>query len=141
MWAFIPFNLLPKLRALRDGQSVGAFDYFVDSSPKIADVKVGGKWRTYLFFGQGPGGTFYHTLDVTLEDMARHGVAELDQRQRRACLLRGRRPHPVEVELPAQHQLRSRRSATCTASCRRPRPRAVEKTVGETWSDPAIGQV
>ena len=35
VWGFIPLNLLPKLRTLRDGQSVGSFDYFVDSSPKI----------------------------------------------------------------------------------------------------------
>ncbi len=69
VWAFIPFNLLPKLRALRYGQSLDAFKYFVDSSPKLADVKVSGEWRTFLFFGQGPGGTFYNTLDVTLEDI------------------------------------------------------------------------
>ena len=70
VWAYVPFNLLPKLRALREGQAVGSFDYFVDSSAKIADVKVGGVWRTYLMFGQGPGGTFYQTLDVTLTAMA-----------------------------------------------------------------------
>jgi len=39
VWAFVPFNLLPKLRTLVDGQSVERFDYFVDSSPKIAEVK------------------------------------------------------------------------------------------------------
>ncbi len=42
VWAFIPFNLLPKLRTLRDGQGVDGFDYFVDSSAKVADVKLGG---------------------------------------------------------------------------------------------------
>ena len=52
------------------GESLDSFSYFVDSSPKVADVKVGGKWRTYLFIGQGPGGTFYNTLDVTLADLA-----------------------------------------------------------------------
>ena len=40
VWAFIPFNLLPKLRTLRDGQGVDGFDYFVDSSAKVADVKL-----------------------------------------------------------------------------------------------------
>ena len=81
VFAFIPFNLLPKLRALLDGQAVGNFDFFVDSSPKLADVRVSSSvatcpaslstcWRTYLFFGQGPGGTFYQALDVTLDDMA-----------------------------------------------------------------------
>ena len=48
VWAFIPYNLLPKLRTLRDGQPVDQFDYFVDSSPKIAEVKIGGSWRSLL---------------------------------------------------------------------------------------------
>jgi hypothetical protein len=65
VWAFIPFNLLPKLRTLVDGQSVERFDYFVDSSPKIAEVKVSGAWRTMLIIGQSYGGTFYQAFDVT----------------------------------------------------------------------------
>ncbi len=70
VWAFIPFNLLPKLKALRYGQSLDAFKYFVDSSPKIADVKVADEWRTYLFIGEGPGGTYYNTFDVTMPTIA-----------------------------------------------------------------------
>ena len=66
VWAFIPYNLLPKLRALYDGQPVEQFDYFVDSSPKLAEVKVNGSWRSLLLIGQGNGGTFYQALDVTL---------------------------------------------------------------------------
>ena len=65
VWAFIPYNLLPKLRALKDGQPVDQFDYFVDSSPKIAELKLNGTWRSLLFIGQGPGGTFYQAFDVT----------------------------------------------------------------------------
>jgi hypothetical protein len=65
VWAFIPYNLLPKLRTLLDGQSVEQFDYFVDSSPKIAEVKLGGQWRTILVIGQSYGGTFYQAFDVT----------------------------------------------------------------------------
>src|SRR5262249_28178452 len=30
LWAFIPFNLLPKLKALQSGQPVSLFNYFVD---------------------------------------------------------------------------------------------------------------
>src|SRR6185295_11343400 len=70
VWGFIPVNLLPKLMTLRDGQPVGSFDYFVDSSPKLADVKVDGDWRTHLIIGEGPGGTYYQSLDVTMPDMA-----------------------------------------------------------------------
>ena len=65
VWAFIPYNLLPKLKTLRDGQAVDQFDYFVDSSPKIAEVKIGGAWRVCCCSGEGPGGTFYQTFDVT----------------------------------------------------------------------------
>lgn len=71
VWAFIPYNLLPKLRALLDGQSMHRFDYFVDSSPKIAEVKIvppgGGvrQWRTVMIIGEGAGGTFYQAFDVT----------------------------------------------------------------------------
>ncbi len=69
VWAFIPYNLLPKLRALADGQAVEQFDYFVDSSPKIAEVKLGGTWKTLLIIGQGYGGTFYQAFDVTAAGM------------------------------------------------------------------------
>jgi hypothetical protein len=65
VWAFVPFNLLPKLRTRLDGQPVERFDYFVDSSPKIAEVKLGGVWKTMLLIGQGYGGTFYQAFDVT----------------------------------------------------------------------------
>lgn len=69
VWAFIPYNLLPKLRTLLDGQSVEQFDYFVDSSPKIAEVKVGGTWKSMLIIGQAYGGTFYTAFDVTQAGM------------------------------------------------------------------------
>jgi type IV pilus assembly protein PilY1 len=39
-WAFVPYNLLPKLRSLREGQAVGTFQFFADGSPKLADVKA-----------------------------------------------------------------------------------------------------
>ena len=65
VWAFIPYNLLPKLGALLKGQSVEQFNYFVDSSPKIAEVKMGGTWRSMLIIGQAYGGTFYQAFDVT----------------------------------------------------------------------------
>ena len=65
VWAFIPYNLLPKLKTFRDGQAVDQFDYFVDSSPKLAEVKLNGVWRSLLLIGEGPWGTFYQTFDVT----------------------------------------------------------------------------
>jgi Tfp pilus tip-associated adhesin PilY1 len=65
IWAYIPYNLLPKLKTLLDGQPVEDFDYFVDSSPKIAELKMNGDWRSFLFIGEGPGGVFYQGFDVT----------------------------------------------------------------------------
>ena len=65
VWAFIPYNLLPKLRTLVDGQPVEEFDYFVDSSPKVAELKVSGAWHSYMFIGEGPGGVFYQAFDVS----------------------------------------------------------------------------
>ena len=72
VWAFIPYNLLPKLRTLSDGQPVEQFEDFVDSSPKLAEVKLDPtnsnpalRWRSLLLFGEGPGGTFYQCFDVT----------------------------------------------------------------------------
>ena len=65
VWAFIPYNLLPKLQTLQDGQPIEQFEYFVDSSPKLAEVKHNGNWRTVLVIGQAYGGTFYQAFDVT----------------------------------------------------------------------------
>jgi outer membrane protein assembly factor BamB len=80
VWAVIPFNLLPKLKALRDGQGLDRFDYFVDGSPRLADVRVDHdgdgrpEWRTYLYVGQGAGGTFYQAFDVTLDGAPAAGL-------------------------------------------------------------------
>jgi hypothetical protein len=149
VYAFIPFNLLPKLKALPDGQAIGAPDYFVDSSPKLADVRVGTAvatcaasaatcWRTYLFFGQGPGGTFYQALDVTLEGMA----SSVDPvtgtlAQTLAYFADGTKvkfrwsfPHYSEFD----YTLAPYGDIKTTAA-------TISKTVGETWSDPAVGQI
>ncbi len=58
-WAFIPDDLLPKLKYLSDGNP--DHDYFVDGSPKIYSS---GSDRI-LFFGERRGGNHYHALTVT----------------------------------------------------------------------------
>ena len=78
LWAFIPYNLLPKLQKqwavdLVNADRFYAHDIFVDGSPTIADVQIGGQWRTVLVCGQGPGKgstmaggyNYYFALDVT----------------------------------------------------------------------------
>ena len=54
VWAFIPFNLLPKLRTLRDGQAGRRLRLLRRLSPKVADVKIGGDWRTWSSSARAP---------------------------------------------------------------------------------------
>jgi hypothetical protein len=138
VWAYVPFNLLPKLKALETGQPVGSFAYFVDSSPKIVDVKVDDRWRTYLMFGQGPGGTFYQTLDVTLKDLAATLHDDSDDTSSLVSFFSQPDRIPFVWSFPARTSfdasLAPYGDVAASAS-------ADEKSVGETWSDPAVGQI
>jgi hypothetical protein len=137
-WAYVPFNLLPKLRALRDGQAVGSFAYFVDSSPKVADVKIDGAWRTYLITGQGAGGTFYQAIDVTLTDMA--AIVPPDSDDTTALLSFFSQADQISHvwSFPARASFDETLSPYGDISAG---ASAIEKSVGETWSDPAVGQI
>ncbi|HVL70103.1 MAG TPA: hypothetical protein VM364_22780 [Vicinamibacterales bacterium] len=153
VWAFIPYNLLPKLRALPDGQPVEQFDYFVDSSPKVAEVKLNGVWRTLLIIGQGPGGTFYQAFDVTEAGM---GVApDLDDLTAVNSLLQQFDSPNESIEFkwafPNYSSFDPSYTATFAVTDGTPGGRVklfgdlkasatvAEKTVGFTWSDPAVG--
>ena len=153
VWAFIPYNLLPKLRTLLDGQPMEQFDYFVDSSPKIAEVKVNGAWRSLLLIGQGNGGTFYQTFDVTSAGM---GVSpELDDLTAVNQLLAKFDTPGESIQFkwafPDYYSFDPTYRATFTVTDGTPGGRAkffgdlkstatyAEKTVGFTWSDPAVG--
>jgi hypothetical protein len=142
VWGFIPYNLLAKLKTLRDGQSVGSFDYFVDSSPKIADVKVGGEWKTYLFIGEGPGGTFYQALDVTLEGIGDSISTASDD----LTTLLGYFATPGRISLKWSFPSYSSFDPTISTTLMpygdlKSTASALEKSMGQSWSDPAIGQV
>lgn len=153
VWAFIPYNLLPKLRALTDGQPVEQFDYFVDSSPKIAEVKLAGAWRSLLIIGQGNGGTFYQTFDVTEAGMnvspELDGLSTVD-------LLLAQFDSPNESitfkwSFPNYSSFNPTYTGTFTVTDGTPGGRVkiygdlkssatfAEKTVGYSWSDPAVG--
>jgi Tfp pilus tip-associated adhesin PilY1 len=153
IWAFIPYNLLPKLRALADGQPVEQFDYFVDSSPKIAEVKVSGQWRSLLLIGQGNGGTFYQAFDVTEAGM---GVApDLDDLSAVNSLLSKFDSPNESIEFkwafPNYSSFDPAYTAVLSVSDGTPGGKVkiygdvkatasfAEKTVGWTWSDPAVG--
>jgi hypothetical protein len=142
VWGFIPYNLLAKLKTLRDGQSVGSFDYFVDSSPKIADVKVGGTWKTYLFFGEGPGGTFYQALDVTLPDIANTISPVSDDQASLLAYFSVPNRIALKWSFPSYNSFDPTISTTLMPyGDLKPTATAAEFSVGQTWSDPAIGQV
>ena len=68
-WAFIPKSLLTSLKLMKS-----AHTYYVDSTPKVADVwfddngnntKSANEWRTVLVCGLRQGGKSYFALDVT----------------------------------------------------------------------------
>src|SRR6185436_4124448 len=153
VWAFIPYNLLPKLRTFRDGQAVDQFDYFVDSSPKIAEVKLSGVWKTLLLIGEGPGGTFYQTFDVTEAGM---GVDPSlgDLGAVSAMLAQFDSPNESIVfkwAFPNYDSFDPTYTATFSVSDGSPGGKQrmygdlkasasfAEKTVGFSWSDPAVG--
>lgn len=140
VWAYIPFNLLPKLQTLRDGQPIDDFDYFVDSSTKVADVKIDGKWRTVVIFGQGDGGTFYQAFDATLDDMASAVDPEsdsvdsllsyFDSKSRLPLLWSFPRYSTFDWTIAPYGDVSAAKGASVD-----------ELSVGHTWSDPAVGQV
>jgi hypothetical protein len=144
VWAFIPFNLLPKLKTLLHGQPAGSFRYFVDSSPKVADVKVAGEWRTYLVIGQGVGGTFYQTFDVTLDNMA--DVVAPTENNIDTVLAYFSSPSsvPFKWSFPQykdfDHTLVDAAHGIFWGDIAETAP-AVAKSIGQTWSDPAVGQI
>lgn len=62
LWAFIPANLLPRLK---NNLMQGADQAFVDASPALADVYINDAWRTVLLSAEGNGGDTVFCLDVT----------------------------------------------------------------------------
>jgi Tfp pilus tip-associated adhesin PilY1 len=142
VWGFIPLNLLPKLKTLRDGQPVGSFDFFVDGSPKISDVKFDGRWHTHLIIGEGPGGTFYQSFDVTMADMAAVLGGTTPDRDATIDSVLSYFANSGTITLnwafPSYAKFDRAVSpygdVSATAS-------EVEKSVGQTWSDPVVGQV
>jgi hypothetical protein len=62
LWAFIPANLIARLKNnLRQADDQA----YVDASPALADVFIGGQWKTVLLSAEGNGGDTVFCLDVT----------------------------------------------------------------------------
>ena len=62
LWAFIPANLIPRLK---NNRLKGDDQAYVDASPALADVQVNGAWKTVLLAAEGNGGDTIFCLDVT----------------------------------------------------------------------------
>ena len=154
LWAFIPFNLLPKLRALLDGQSVNRMEYFVDSSPKIAEVKINyngtHQWRSLLIIGQGNGGTFYQAFDVTEAGMGvsptADSLSDVDNLRNQFTETKIR----FLWSFPQYTHFDTTTTTTLTINDGtfdemtffgdlNGSSTSAERTVGFTWSDPAVG--
>lgn len=163
VWAFIPFNLLPKLKTLMDGEPVEQFDYFVDSSPKIADIKLNGAWKTMLIIGQGYGGTFYQAFDISEAGMnvapdedgitaVNDMLAQFDQ-PNESIQFKWSFPDYSHFDTTISAFIQAYGSITSTAALSDGFPGGrvrmygdlkstatdPEKRVGFTWSDPAVG--
>jgi type IV pilus assembly protein PilY1 len=65
VWSYIPTMVLPNLYKLADKDYKNRHQFFVDSTPTVADAYIGGAWRTLLVGGLGAGGRGYYALDVT----------------------------------------------------------------------------
>jgi hypothetical protein len=140
VWAYIPFNLLPKLSTLMDGQPVDNFTYFMDSSPKISDVKVGGTWKTMLYVGQADGGTFYQAFDVS--DAGMTSIPDSDNEAGVVAGFNAATVIPFEWSFPRysafDHTIETGLTPFGDLGTTATVP---EKSVGHTWSDPAVGQI
>lgn len=73
--AYIPGQLLLKVHELADKPY--QHRYYVDGSPSVADVVIGGKWRTVLVGGLNAGGQGIYALDIT--DPSRFSEAKADK--------------------------------------------------------------
>lgn len=65
MWAYVPKMVLPNLYKLAEDNYATKHQYFVDGSPELMDIYVGGAWKTILVAGLNSGGRGYYALDVT----------------------------------------------------------------------------
>ena len=65
LWAFVPTAVLPNLYKLADASYESKHQYLVDGAPVMADVFIGGAWKTILVGGLNSGGKAYYALDIT----------------------------------------------------------------------------
>ncbi|MBP1637124.1 MAG: hypothetical protein H6Q10_3698, partial [Acidobacteria bacterium] len=134
-WAIVPFNLLPKLRLLLDGQPLDEYRFFVGGSPRIADVRTGGGWKTILVVGEGPGGTFYQAFDVTLPGIAQALGTGGDSADALLGFFSDAGRIPFLWSFPSYARFDAALPPFGDVSAA---ASEAEKSVGETWSTPSV---
>jgi type IV pilus assembly protein PilY1 len=63
LWSYIPQGALGHIDQI--AQPNYCHRFYVNATPKVADVYLNGGWKTVLTCGQGQGGNGYFALDVT----------------------------------------------------------------------------
>ncbi len=65
LWAYVPRITMKKLVNLASTTYGTNHQFSTDGSPELADVQIGGQWKTVLVAGLNGGGRGYYALDVT----------------------------------------------------------------------------
>ncbi len=65
LWAYVPGAVMPNLYKLADTGYAGKHQYTADGAPVMADVQIGGVWKTILVAGLNGGGRSYYAIDIT----------------------------------------------------------------------------
>jgi len=65
LWGYMPRLTMKKLHLQASLSYATDHHFTVDGSPELADVQIGGKWRTILVGGFNGGGRGFYALDVT----------------------------------------------------------------------------
>jgi type IV pilus assembly protein PilY1 len=63
LWSYIPRDQLSKLSELMDPSY--CHDYFLNMTPGVYDMKLGGTWKTIMVGGEAQGGNGLFAIDVT----------------------------------------------------------------------------
>lgn len=69
-WAYVPTKVMPNMWKLADEDYRNKHTNFVNAKMTVADVYVGGAWKTILVSGFGQGGRGYFALDITNPSIA-----------------------------------------------------------------------
>ena len=65
LWAYVPRITMSKMYKSADLSYGGHHIFTVDGTPEVADVQIGGAWKTVLVAGLNKGGRGFYALDIT----------------------------------------------------------------------------